>query len=62
MNYRTQQLGAFLTQLYFTLVSPAVEPDHHLYCLLLAFYPVHYIINIILPSDRQKVCGAFVAT
>ena len=31
---------------------------HHPYRLLLALYPVHHIINIILPSAKQKVFGA----
>ena len=54
----TQHLRAVLTKLLVTFMSPAVEPDHHPYRLLLALYPVHHIINIILPSARQKVCGA----
>ena len=53
----TQQLRAVLAKFLVTFMSPAVEPDHHPYRLLLALYPVHHIINIILPSARQKVCG-----
>ena len=54
----TQQLGAVLAKLLITFMSSAVEPDHHPYRILLALYPVHHIINIILPSAKQKVCGA----
>ena len=54
----TQQLGAVLAKLLITFISSAVEPDHHPYRLLLALYPVHHIINIILPSAKQNVCGA----
>lgn len=54
----TQQLRAVLAKLLVTFMSPAVEPDHHPYRLLLALYPVHHIINIILPSVKAKVCGA----
>ena len=53
---------ALLTQLLISLESPAVESYHHPYRLLLALYPVHHIINIILPSAKQKVCGAWVTT
>ena len=59
---RTQQLRAILAKFLVTFISPAVEPDHHPYRLLLALYPIHHIINIILPSARQKVCGACVTT
>ena len=52
----TQQMRAVLTKLLVTFMSPAVEPDHHPYRLLLVLYPVHHIINIILPSAKQKVC------
>ena len=54
----TQQLRAVLTKLLVTFISSAVEPNHHPYRLLLALYPVHHIINIILPSAKAKVCGA----
>ena len=54
----TQQLRAVLTKILVTVISPAVEPDHHPHRLLLALYPVHHIINIILPSAKAKVCGA----
>ena len=53
----TQQLRAFLAKFLITFKSLAVETDNHPYRLLLALYPVHHIINIILPSARQKVCG-----
>ena len=59
---KTQQLRAVLAKLLVTFMSPAVEPDHHPYRPLLALYPVHHIINIILPSAKQKVCGAWVTT
>ena len=52
----TQQLRAVLAKLLVTFMSSAVEPDHHPYRLLLALYPVHHIINIILPSAKQKLC------
>ena len=58
----TQQLRAILTKLLVTFISSAVEPDHHPYRLLLALYPIHHIINIILPSAKQKVCGKWVTT
>ena len=54
----TQQLRAVLTKLLVTFISSAVEPNHHPYRLLLALYPVHHIISIILPSAKQNVCGA----
>lgn len=54
----TQQLRAVLAKLLVTFMSPAVEPNHHPYRLLLTLYPVHHIINIILPSAKAKVCGA----
>ena len=54
----TQQLRAVLTKFLVTFISPAVEPDHHPYRLLLALYPIHHIINIILPSAKAKVWGA----
>ena len=53
-----QQLRAVLAKFLVTFMSPTVEPDHHPYRLLLALYPVHHIINIILPSAKQNVCGA----
>ena len=58
----TQQLRAVLAKLLVTFISSAVEPNHHPYRLLLALYPVHHIINIILPSAKQNVCGAWVTT
>ena len=58
----TQQLRAILAKFLVTFISPAVEPDHHPYRLVLALYPIHHIINIILPTARQKVCGACVTT
>ena len=58
----TQQLRAILAKPLVTFMSSAVEPDHHPYRILLALYPVHHIINIILPSAKQKVCGAWVTT
>ena len=58
----TQQPPALRTKLLVTFMSSAIEPDHHPYRLLLALYPVHHIINIILPSAKQKVCGAWVTT
>ena len=58
----TQQLQALRTKFLVTFMSSAVEPDHHPHRLLLALYPVHHIINIILPSAKQKVCGAWVTT
>ena len=54
----TQQLRAVLAKLLVTFISSAVEPNHHPHRLLLALYPVHHIINIILPSAKQKVWGA----
>jgi hypothetical protein len=54
----TQQLRTVLAKLLVTFMSSAIEPDHHHYRLLLALYPVHHIINIILPSAKQNVCGA----
>ena len=54
----TQQLRTVLTKLLVTFISSAVEPNHHPYRLLLTLYPVHHIINIILPSAKAKVCGA----
>ena len=54
----TQQLRAVLAKPPVTFMSSAVEPDHHPYCILLALYPVHHIINIILPSAKAKVWGA----
>ena len=54
----TQQLRAALAKLLVTFISSAVEPNHHPYRLLLALYPVHHIISIILPSAKQNVCGA----
>ena len=53
-----QQLRAVLAKFLVSFISPAVEPDHHPYRLLLALYPVHHIINIILPSAKAKVWGA----
>ena len=53
-----QQLRAVLTKLLVTFMPSAVEPNHHPYRLLLAPYPVHHIINIILPSAKAKVWGA----
>ena len=58
----TQQLQALRTKLLVTFISSTVEPNHHSYRLLLALYPVHHIINIILPSAKQKVCGKWVTT
>ena len=58
----TQQLRAVLAKFLVTFMSPAVEPDHHPYRLLLALNPIHHIINIILPSAKQNVCGAWVTT
>ena len=58
----TQQLRAVLAKPPVTFMSSAVEPDHHPYRILLALYPVHHIINIILPSAKQKVCGKWVTT
>ena len=52
----TQQLQALLAKLLVTFISSAVEPNHHPYRLLLALYPVHHIINIILPSAKQNLC------
>ena len=54
----TQQLRAVLAKFLVTFISPAVEPDHHPYRLLLALYTIHHIINIILPSAKAKVWGA----
>ena len=53
-----QQLRAALAKLLISFISSAVEPDHHPYRLLLVLYPVHQIINIILPSAKAKVWGA----
>ena len=58
----TQQLRTVLAKFLVTFMSPAVEPDHHPYRLLLALNPIHHIINIILPSVKQKVWGAWVTT
>ena len=58
----TQQLRAVRTKFLVTLIYSAVESDHHPYRLLLALYPVHHIISIILSSARAKVCGAWVTT
>ena len=54
----TQQLRADLAKFLVTFISPAVEPNHHPYRLLLALYPIHHIISIILPSAKAKVWGA----
>ena len=54
----TQQLQALRTKFLVTFMSSAVEPNHHPYRLLLTLYPVHHIINIILPSAKAKVWGA----
>ncbi len=40
---------------------PWTSPSHHRPHLL-ALYPVYHIINIILPSAKQKVSGAWVTT
>ena len=53
----TQQLRAVLAKLLVTFMSPAVEPDHHPYRLLLTFYPIHHIINIIRPSLLTNISG-----